>query len=178
MKNGLTVIAMLGLAAFVGCAEESSSTTAAPAKTSTAPSVDGSKFIITEEPEGAKDVIAVREAAKDGDDVVLVGRIGGSENPWIEGQAAFTVVDNSLQACNAIEGDTCKKPWDYCCETSKLPGATALVKVVDENGDSVKADARDLLHVTELSRIIVKGKAVRDDAGNLTVLATGIYVKK
>jgi hypothetical protein len=29
-----------------------------------------------------------------------------------------------------------------------------------------------------LSTVVVKGKAKRDEAGNLTVLATGVFVKK
>ena len=35
-----------------------------------------------------------------------------------------------------------------------------------------------MLGVQELSTIVVKGKAQRDDAGNLTVLASGIFVKQ
>ena len=96
----------------------------------------------------------------------------------VKGLAAFSIVDQSLKACSDIPGDQCQKPWDYCCETSELPTSTALVKVVDESGDLVKADARELLDVKELSTVIVKGKAQRDDAGNLTVLASGVYVKK
>lgn len=42
----------------------------------------------------------------------------------------------------------------------------------------MKADARELLKVKELSTVVVKGKAQRDDAGNLTVIASGVYVKK
>ena len=53
-----------------------------------------------------------------------------------------------------------------------------MIKVVDENGDPVQADARELLKVKELSTVVIKGKAKRDDAGNLTVLASGVYVKK
>ena len=52
-----------------------------------------------------------------------------------------------------------------------------MVKVVDENGQLVKAGAKALLHVMELSTVVVSGKAQRDDAGNLTVLATGVYVR-
>ncbi|HIK92666.1 MAG TPA: hypothetical protein EYG03_11875 [Planctomycetes bacterium] len=134
--------------------------------------------MLTAEPDGAADVIKVREDAADGEDVVIVGRIGGSSNPWIEDRAAFSIVDGSLKACSDIEGDGCPMPWDYCCETQKLPTATALVKVVDEDGELVKADARELLSVKELSTVIVKGKAQRDDAGNLTILATGVFVQK
>lgn len=41
----------------------------------------------------------------------------------------------------------------------------------------MKADARKLLNVKELSTVVVKGEAQRDEAGNLTVLASGVYVK-
>lgn len=41
----------------------------------------------------------------------------------------------------------------------------------------MEADARELLKVKELSTVVVKGKAQRDDAGNLTILASGVYVK-
>jgi len=171
----------VGLSLFgitlIGCAQNQEAPTAtAPA--ASAPSVDGSKYLLQAEPEGASDVIAVREAAEDGADVLIVGRIGGGENPWVEGQAAFSIVDGSLKACSDIPGDGCPIPWDYCCETHKLPTSTALVKVVDANGDLVKADARELLKVKELSTVVVKGKAKRDDAGNLTILASGVYVKK
>jgi len=143
-----------------------------------AANVDGSQYLLTEEPPGAANVIAAREEVAEGDDVLIVGRIGGGANPGIEGRAAFTIVDPSLRACSDIPGDNCNKPWDYCCETHKLPGATALVKVVNPDGKVVKHDARNLLNVTELSTVVVKGKAQRDKAGNLTVLANGVYVKK
>jgi hypothetical protein len=170
MKLEILAAALLGLAFVAGCGETKPEDSAA--------AVDGSQYIIREEPDGAKDVIAVRDSAQDGDDVLLEGRIGGAHNPWVDGYAAFTVVDSSLRACSDIPGDGCKTPWDYCCETPKLKTATALVKVVDEDGNAVAADARKLLNVTELSRVVVKGKAQRDEAGNLTVLASGIHVKK
>ncbi len=159
------------LVAIAGCSQE-------PSEPTSKTTIDGTKFLLNQEPEGAKEVIQAREDAEEGADVVLVGRIGGSANPWIEDRAAFTIVDNSLKACSDIPGDTCKKPWDYCCETPKLPTATALIKVVDENGDLVKEDASALLNVQELSTVVVQGKAKRDDDGNLTVLASGIYVRK
>ena len=69
-------------------------------------------------------------------------------------------------------------PWDYCCETDRLPEATALVKVIDESGELVAVDTRELLGVKELQTVIVQGKAQRDEAGNLTILATGMYVRR
>ena len=160
------------LSGSTGCQQDKTT----GSSSSEAPSVEGSKFLLSSQPQGADDVIAVREAASDGDDVLVVGRIGGSANPWVEGRAAFSIVDNSVKACSDIPGDMCPKPWDYCCETAKLPASTALIKVVGQDGDLVKTDARQLLGVKELSTVVVKGKAQRDDTGNLIVLATGVYV--
>lgn len=167
----------LGLSLVVGCVEEYP-IDPAPDNVSGKTTVDGAAYLLQQEPSGAQEVIAVRESAKDGDEITIVGRIGGEANPWIDGRAAFTIVDGSLKACSDIPGDQCAKPWDYCCETDKLPTARALVKVVDGDGAVVEADARKLLQVKELSTVIVQGKAKRDDAGNLTVLASGIFVKK
>jgi len=172
----LTVVC--GLLTLVGCSQQTSSrSVSGQPNSSSGPKIDASGFVLSAEPEGAADVINVRENAGDGDEIVIVGRIGGSENPWVEGRAAFAIVDGSLKACSDIEGDDCPIPWDYCCETSKLPTATALVKVVDEKGDLVKTDARGLLNVKELSTVVVKGKAKRDESGNLTVLARGVFVR-
>jgi hypothetical protein len=176
MQLRATIFAVVTLmTGLVGC-QQPSPTPSAETDSNAASRVDGSHYLLEAEPEGAQDVIAVRESAGDGDQVLIVGRIGGSANPWIDGRAAFSIVDKSLKACSDIPGDKCKKPWDYCCEVPKLPTSTALIKVVDEEGKLVAADARKLLDVKELSTVVVKGKAQRDDSGNLTVLADGVYV--
>jgi hypothetical protein len=51
-----------------------------------------------------------------------------------------------------------------------------MIKVVDAAGGTVEQDARKLLGVKELQTVVVKGKAKRDEAGNLTVLATGVFI--
>ena len=144
-------------------------------KTALGPSAEGSAYRLDQAPEGAKDVKQVRLEAKDGDDVVVEGRIGGEANPWVEGQAAFLVVDSSLKPCASDEG--CKTPWDYCCDTDLLPASKAMVKIVDKHGKTVATDAKTLLGVKELQTVVAKGKAHRDDAGNLTILADGIFVR-
>ena len=158
----------------VGCAQQSATEPVAVAPASAA----ATSFLLSDEPAGAKTVIEVRKAAKDKDDVVIVGRIGGSAHPWIKGRAAFSIVDQTLKACSDIPGDDCPIPWDYCCETDKLPTSKALVKFVDDSGSVIKEDARALLNVKELQTVVIRGTAQRDEAGNLTVLANGIFVKK
>lgn len=174
MKFALMVLCLSFLSLLSGCAKESADS---PAAANATTPVDGAKFLLAEEPQGAADVRAARESAKNDEEVLVVGRIGGSHNPWIAGRAAFSIVDRSLKACSDIEGDNCPYPWDYCCEGAKLPTSTALVKIVDDDGKVVSADARELLHVKELQTVVVRGKAQRDEAGNLTVLASGLYIK-
>jgi len=143
---------------------------------------DGSKFVLPSEPDGAQNVIAARESAKDKEQVVVLGRIGGSANPWVGDRAAFYIVDPSLLACSDEKEDgepcSCTTPWDYCCELDKLPKAMTLVQFVEADGSVVKHDARKVFDVTELQTVIVKGTAQRDDAGNLTILADGMFVRK
>ena len=177
MKSQFSVVVILAsLLLAVGCTQESSTTTTSTNTTPEA-SIDGSRFLLNEEPAEAATVIEAREESEDGQDVVLVGRIGGSVNPWVEGRAAFSIVDPTLKACSDIPGDECKKPWDYCCETHKLPASTAFVKFVGDDGRPLYADARELLNLKELQTVVVRGKAKRDEAGNLTVLADGLFVR-
>lgn len=163
-------LAILPALLLAGCGTDLSEPEAA--KTQAA----DTRYLATAEPSGARDVLQARESTKDGDEVTVVGRIGGSVDPWIDGRAAFTIVDPSLRACSDIPGDGCPTPWDYCCEAS-IGESSATVKVVDKKGDLVKADARELLKVKELDTVVVQGKAQRDDAGNLTVLAERVYVR-
>lgn len=135
------------------------------------------KYLLKEEPKTAADVIVTRGKAKDKDDVVVVGRIGGRENPWIKGSAAFSIVDVSLKPCNETEGDTCETPWDYCCETD-LPKATLFVTILDsETGKTLKQDAREVFKLKELQTLVVQGKAQRDSEGNVTLAASHIFVR-
>lgn len=180
MKNPLTCTVILILSTtLMGCTAEQSSTTSTDTiNQSDAAVVDSSAYLLSSEPEDPASVIHVRAEAADDDEVLLVGRIGGSTNPWIEGRAAFTIVDLSLKSCNDTLDDRCPTPWDYCCETDKLSDSGALIKFVDESDRVLKADPKALFGVKELSTVIIKGSAQRDDANNLTVLASGIFVKK
>jgi hypothetical protein len=172
--DGLTMVSLLFAAVLAGCSEQQT-TQIAPKPAAESEPADGSMFVLAAEPDGAGDVSKVRESTDD--EVVVVGRIGGSQNPWVEGRAAFSIVDTALVPCNEREDDDCPYPWDYCCDTDKLPTSTALVKFVDDAGSLIKSDARELLNVKELQTVVVRGAAKRDEAGNLTVLASGVFVR-
>jgi hypothetical protein len=162
---------LLAGALAVGCGGGTSTDKASP-------SVGKDKYLLAEEPAGARGVIDARKEVKDGDDVVVVGRIGGDVKPWVEGRAAFWIVDPSLKSCKETEDDNCPTPWDYCCTPKEdLLKLMATVNIVDEKGDTVRADARELLGLKELQTVVVRGRAKRDEQGNLTVLAAGVYVR-
>ena len=153
----------------VGCQPKDAST----AKTNG--SLDASSVLATSEPTGAIPVGEAREKTEDGQEVTLVGRIGGSSKPFIDGLAAFTIVDPKVPFCAPDEG--CPTPWDYCCQTDAVKSNIATVKIIGEGGAPVSKNARDLLNVKELGTIVVKGKAKRDDQGNLTVSANQVFVR-
>ena len=172
-KFALTVITGCVLMLSVGCGEKKEAKN----------DYDGSKFLLSSEPAGGEDVSQIVKTAKNEDDIVIVGRIGGDAMPWIKGRAAFRIVDPSLLACSDEKEDgevcSCPTPWDYCCETDKLPGAMVLVKFVEADGKDVKHDAREIFSgLEELQTVVVQGKAELDDEGNLTVLANSMYVRK
>ncbi len=163
----------LAIVMWVGCGQAP-----APRVTvATVASKSGAQYLLAAEPAAAKSILQVREESQQGDEVVLVGRIGGDVNPWVEGRAAFSLVDLSAKACSDIPGDNCPTPWDYCCETDKLVKGKTLIKLVGDDGQPVATDARQLLGVKELDTLVVQGKAQRDDSGNLTILASKIFVR-
>lgn len=159
------------LAVFAGCsssdvAQDSESAAGVPGE---------SKYVAMSEPAGAMPVGEAREAVENEQAVTLVGMIGGSSEPFVDGLAAFTIVDPKVPHCSPDEG--CPTPWDYCCTQDQVKGNIATVKVVDESGSPVSGDARRLLGVKELSTVVVEGKAKRDEQGNLTVAATKVFVR-
>ncbi len=171
----LTLLALVSLPFAVGCGTATDSNgTAAHA---TAVNIDGSKYLLNEEPDGAVGVIVARESAEDGKPLVMVGRIGGAANPWIEGRAAFTLLDASMTVVTEgeeAEGAICT---EACCDEERLT-CTALVKVVDAEGQLVSVDSRQLLGVKEADMVVVEGKAQKDKTGNFVMLANRVYIRR
>lgn len=134
----------------------------------------GGALLLKQEPAGARGVKEVKAGARTGDEVVMAGRVGGAAKPFTKDRAVFLLVGENLKP--AME---CDCPWDFCeSPTDELKASRATVKFTDARGETLPVDARDAFGIKELSRVVVTGKAVRDDAGNLTVVATGLYVKE
>jgi hypothetical protein len=142
-------------------------------KADPAAQAEGKKYLLASEPAKAQSIIDVRKSAKDGDEVVVAGQVGGSDKPFTEGRASFLLVDASLKA-----ESTCDCPWDFCELPKKELAASRLsVKLVDADGKTVKHGAREMFGIKELSQVVVKGKVSRDDKDNVVVVASGLYVR-
>ena len=141
----------------------------------TAP-VAKSEVLVEAEPQGAVGVSEARKIAKDGGEIVVVGRIGGSEKPFVGGMAAFTIVDPKLAPCPDAEG--CPTPWDYCCDANAVKENIATIRINDTAGKPLMTGANELLGVKELATVVVKGTAKRGQDGGLSVVAQQVYVRK
>lgn len=109
MKKFIGWVVPIAVLALSGCSSQSSET-ASDSK----PTAPENTYLVASEPAGKLGVIEAREKSKDQEAIVVIGRIGGSENPWVDGRAAFSIVDASLQSCIDVGCEDCEKPWDFC----------------------------------------------------------------
>jgi hypothetical protein len=140
--------------------------------------IDGARYRLAEEPEDAIGVIDARESARDGAPLTVVGRIGGTVSPWVNGRAAFTLLDASLvlvaEGADTGDGEICTGD---CCAAERAH-ATMLVKFLDDNSRVLEVDSRQLLGIAENDMVVVCGKAKKDRNGNLALVADAVFVRR
>ena len=185
--TAVSVVLLLAAAVSVvaGCDDSTAKNnqpTPAPAPGAAAASTESlpANLIVTQAPADAKGVTEIRTAAADGDDVVVRGRIAGSEDPFTSGRAQFQLVDLGIKSCAEMEGDTCPTPWDMCCEEPATVAQNSLtVQVVGADGRPLKSELKGAGGVKPLSVVEVKGKLHKSADGKVvTVDAKELYVKQ
>lgn len=143
--------------------------------------LDVSRYLLAAEPAGAQGILALRQESPTAAEVVVVGRVGGSKDPFVPDRAAFTIVDSSLKPCNEGSSMDCPWPWDYCCEPKEtLTRGTLLIKFTDEDGKTLPNRANFLgqLHVEPLNTVYVRGQPQLDPDGHLmAVIAQQVFVR-
>ncbi len=158
MHLRMTVLMLLVSVALAGCGGSSTSSDSG-GKTPVS-------WLAAEMPAGAIPVTEARRTAREGQQIVVRGRIGGRRDPMTEGFAVFVMMDSALPAC----GEGCKKPWDYCCETpDTIMSNSATVQVVG-NGD--KALAVDLAEhgFAPLDEVVVIGTVAPPPADSVLII--------
>ena len=159
---------LLSVGLIAGCAQEQS-----------APQVNAAadnSYLVTVEPTGAQPVGEAREASNDEQEVTLEGRIGGSSKPFIDGLAAFTIVDPKVPYCSEEEG--CPTPWDYCCEDkTAVTAGSATVRIVGDDGEPLSASAQGAGGLAPARFLIVDGTVTdKNPDGVFVVDARRIWV--
>ncbi len=149
----------------IGCSREFAASSAiAP---------EAEKIMMSMEPSGALSIKEAHASSDSGTTTVVVGRIGGTAKPFVDGLAVFNIVDLSVEGC---ESDPhCRAPCNLPPEELKV--STALVKLIGDNGSVIPRDTRELLPVSNSSIVVVHGRTKRNDHGNLTILAKKVFVR-
>lgn len=137
-------------------------------------------LFLAERPAGAKELRDAKAAAKKGDPIVFRARIGGRSAPFVKDRSICIVIDDRLKSCDEIPGDTCPKPWDYCCEPKEsLKASVATLQVVGADGKPLKVAIEGANGLKPLSKVVVKGTvAEAGPDGLLVVNAEGIFLEK
>lgn len=155
------------------------------------------QYLLTEEPKGAVGVLDARSIL-DGntESVTVVGRIGGTKNPWSTNHASFMIVDPTEDAGLTVDDDndssspknenshhghaghdpeTC--PFCRHNDSAKTKGL-AIVQFRDQAGDIVPVDAREIFDIDTNQMVVVTGQATVDALGNLVIAARGLYLRR
>ena len=171
--------AVLAAVLVTGCEQSDQARSGAPVTTQPSAALP-SGLILAEAPKQPLEVVAAKREAKVGDDVVVRGRIGGREEPFVEGRAIFQLVDSSLPTCSENPGDGCKTPWDYCCEPKdQITAKSVTVQVVGPDGKPLHTSLKGQGGLVPMAKVIIRGKVEqKPDENTMTVRAEGIYVER
>lgn len=168
---------MTGLLTLVSCDEKRTVGQSTPVAAEAAVT----KVFSATAPVNPATIHEARKTAKPGDEIVLSGRVMGSQQPFVAGRAAFILGDPALlTACNERPGDECKTPWDNCCDTPEAKrGGTATVQVLGSDGRVAEGTLEGVGGLAKLSKVIVVGKvAPGSGPESLVINATVIHVER
>ncbi len=144
--------------------------------------------LLKEQPSESRGVLEIRseleerETPDEWTEIVLVGRIGSIEGEiWDPNRAAFVVLDESYVEPDQThvspqhDADNCP----FCrANRKKAFASSALVEILDADGQIPAMHAGRLLGVDEGQTVVLQGRGRIDALGNLAVRATGVYVPK
>lgn len=175
----LTLVALLVAAVVAGCDNKDAKTDKGAAGGTKTQAALPKDLFVSSAPTDAAEVGKIVADAKDGEKVVVRGRVAGRAEPFVPGRAAMIIADLSLPPCTERPGDTCPMPWDLCCEPPDVLAAkTVLVEVADKDGMTIRSELKGAGGLKTLSQVVIKGTLKRSpDGKGVSVKAESIYVK-
>ncbi len=123
-------------------------------------------------------------------EVTVTGQIGGMPNPWNDshpdfpffaGQASFFLLDSKIatQFAHHAKHHGGSHNCAFCQRlAAKSAHTIAVVNFVDENGEILKIDSRELLGLEENQRVIIRGRAEMLGGTMLVIHADGVHVRR
>ncbi|MBM3975547.1 MAG: hypothetical protein FJ299_00980 [Planctomycetes bacterium] len=130
------------------------------------------KFFLASAPAGALTPLQLRAGELPSAPIAVTGRA----MDFVDGRAAFRLVDASLKSCADMGGlDHCPTPWDYCCEDPKSLSAATITVEVREADRLLASSVRGFHGLDHLTPVTVSGTLSKDAAGNLTLVASGLH---
>ncbi|MCG8448190.1 MAG: hypothetical protein MI725_01245 [Pirellulales bacterium] len=123
-------------------------------------------------------------------EIVVMGQIGGLANPWEGTQPDFPFAKNEAkffladagEVAEAAESGHSHAPGEECafCAAHAKDNSEvlAVVRFVDEKGDVLPMDARQLFDLKEKDTVVVCGTSRVIAGGILVVDATGLYIRR
>lgn len=131
-------------------------------------------LILNQEPAETTSIAAATEAVESNDLVTIVADVVSDESKaFVKGQAAFLVTEvGENSTCSDVDCPFCDK-----CKGKKASNAT--VQFVDQSGNPLPIDTRDLLGISAGDTIVIKGKGEMLEGLNmLQVTAENIFVRQ
>ncbi len=179
MVSSIALVMTAGMA-MVGCSDrqDAATQTASNATAASTPATLPASMFLTAAPADPQHVAALVADAKDGQEVVVTGRVGGRRDPFVAGRAVMVVTDVSAVTCHAAGDTGCSTPWDYCCvPREQLKGKVASVQVVNEAGQPLETSLKAAGGLQPMKQVVVRGVVSREAGSeSLVIHATGIYV--
>ena len=178
-KKAILIMALLLLAA---CGDNTGdkSVTATVNKEETAKALKLAEKVFTKDEISEFVTIAEARQLKAGDKVSVTGDVIGSRSPFVDGRASFIIGDpTQITPCNLKEGDSCKIPWDCCCDTPEdIARATLNIQILDAEGNVLKTGVKGINLLKELTSVVIIGTVSKDSTEQSMIInAETIWVE-
>jgi len=128
-------------------------------------------LFVTTPPPNAVGVGEARRAAREGQPIVVRGRIGGMAKPIANKYAMFLLTDLSLELCKDGCAAPCKVPKE------QVLAGTATVQVADSGGRPMKVSVEGRNGLRPLAEVVVKGTVGKLDQNVMIINAQNIFVQ-
>ena len=131
--------------------------------------------MLADEPAGATSILAAKKTLPADGEVTLIGTIGaGDDDPFEKNQAAFFL--SELPDHDHAGHDAANCPF---CKHRAAETPRVVVQFVDDAGQVLPIDSRQLLGVEKGQVVVVRGQGQLNDALDLLVVtASGIHIRR